>query len=336
MTIMNTLAALGVAAGLTLGVAAPAFSADKLVITLDTQPGHLRSRLMRDFAADLEKKSNGSMTFEIFDSNQLYTSRDAAKAVARGDAGMTVLVTPYLSRVVPDFNVFDLPMLNGMTEDERAAMLDAGLGDNLSKQVEEKMDLVVPGKYWSMGKVYLWSTGKPMDDYASLKGMQIRIPGGAAVVMRLDAIGAAAVAMPGSDVPLALQQGVIDATMGGPDWVFGNKMWDSGVQHGFWDGGIIGFLVPLVNKGYWDSLTEAEQTLFRDTWNELAVKQRQMVLDEEAANLAKLAEHGIETKAATEADIEQANQAMLAVQDAMVTKLEISPEVFDMAKKAVE
>ncbi|SPF77943.1 TRAP transporter substrate-binding protein DctP [Pseudoprimorskyibacter insulae] len=335
MKLFTRAAAIGAVVG-SLLAAAPAFAADKLVITMDTPPSHLRTRMINEFANRLGERSNGSLTFQIFDSNQLFSSRDAMKAVARGDAGMAILVTPYLSRVVADYNVFDLPMLNGMSDEARAAMLDNGLGDALSTQFENKMGVVVPGKYWSMGKVFLFSTEKPMKSFADLKNMQIRIPGGAALVMRLDAIGASAVSMPGSDVPLALQQGVVDATMGGPDYIYGNKMWDAGVQHGFWDGGIIGFLTPMVNKGYWDSLTEDEQALFRSTWDEITMEQRQKVLEEEASNIAKLAEHGIVTENATAEDIAQANEAMLAIQDAMIEKLEISAEIVQLAADAAK
>lgn len=336
MSVRTKLAALGVAVSFAMGAATPSFAADKLVITMDTPPAHIRSRMIREFVSLLEERSGGSMTFEVFDSNQLFSSRDAMKAVARGDAGMTVLITPILSRVVADYNVFDLPVLNGMTDDQRAAMLDGGLGDVLGKQAEEKLGIVVPGKFWSMGKVWLWSTTKPMNAFSDLKGMQIRIPGGAALVMRMDAIGASAVSMPGSDVPLALQQGTVDATMSGPDYVYNNKFWDAGVKHGFWDGGIIGFLAPLVNKSYWASLSDDEKALFRAAWDEITVKQRQMVQDEEADFLAKLAEHGVTSVAATAEDVAAANKAMLAIQDAMIAKLEISPEVVALATSFVK
>lgn len=336
MSIFKKLTTTGLAAVLALGTAMPVFAADKLVITLDTPPGHIRTRMIKKFTETLGEKSGGALTFEVFDSNQLYSSRDAMKAVARGDAGMTILVTPYLSRVVSDYNVFDLPILNGMTADERAAMLDGGLGDMLTKQAEDKLGIVIPGQFWSMGRVWLWSTDKKMDEFADLKNMQVRIPGGAALVMRLDAVGASAVSMPGSDVPLALQQGTVDATMGGPDYMYNNKFWDAGVKHGFWDGGVVGFLAPLVYQGYWDGLTAEEQQMFRDTWNEITLEQRQKVAEEETAFLSKLAEQGIKIVEATDADVAQANESMLAVQDAMIEKLEISPEVVEAATKFVK
>jgi TRAP-type C4-dicarboxylate transport system substrate-binding protein len=335
MKILSRFAALTLlTSALTGGQAA--LAADKLVITLETPPTHLRTRMMNEFAQRLGKKSGGELKFEMFDSSQLFSSRDALKAVARGDAGMSVLVTPYMSRIVADYNVFDLPMLNGMTDEQRASMLDNGLGNALSKQLEEKVGVVVPGKYWSMGKVFLYSTNKPMNGFSDLAGMKIRIPGGAALVMRLETIGAKAVSMPGGDVPLALQQGVVDATMGGPDYIYGNKMWDAGLKHGFWDGGIIGFLTPVVNKKYWNSLSAQQQAMFRDTWNEITIEQRKAVLAEEATNVAKLAQNGIKTVNATNDDVAQANKKMMTIQDAMIKKLKISEDIIKLAKESIK
>ena len=320
-----------VAAIMALGSVVPGVAADKLVITMDTPPSNIRTRMINEFVHRMERRSGGTMKFEVFDSGTLYSARDAMKAVARGDAGMSVLVTPYLSRVVPDFNVLDLPVLNGMTEEQRAAMLDDGLGEVLSKEAEKKLGIVVPGKFWAFGKVYLWSTSKPMTKFADLKGMQIRIPGGAAVVMSLTAIGASPVAMPGTDVPLALQQGTVDASMGSADYVYNNQFWDIGVKYGFWDGGIVGFLMPIVNARYWASLTEEQKTLFRKTWNEVALLERKDVMREEKEFVTKLGEHGIKVTAASDADVAQANVAMLAVQDEMIKKLGISPDVVKLA-----
>ncbi|MEZ5738166.1 MAG: TRAP transporter substrate-binding protein DctP [Burkholderiaceae bacterium] len=336
MKIAHLTAALAVAAGLALGAASQAHAAKELVVTMDTAPGHLRTRMMKEFLARLEKRSGGELTAKLYDSSQLYSSRDAAKAVARGDAGFTVLVTPYLSRISPDINVFDLPVLNGMSDEQRAAMLDRNLGDTLAAGLQQKMGVVVPGHFWSMGKVMIWSTAKPINRFADMKGMKVRIPGGAAVVMRMDAIEAAAVAMPGNDVPLALQQGVVDATMGGAEWVLTNKLIDAGIRHGFWDQGIIGYLMPILNKAYWAALNADQKELFTEVWNEVTDEQRQAILAEETEHWAQLNKIGISIVSAADDDVAQANQAMLKVQDQMIEKLGISEAVVRLAKEAVK
>lgn len=55
-----------------------------LTITLDTSPGHVRNIYINKFAEALTERSEGELTVEVFDSGQLYSSRDAGRAVAPG------------------------------------------------------------------------------------------------------------------------------------------------------------------------------------------------------------------------------------------------------------
>ena len=315
---------------------APVQAADRLVVTMDTAPSHLRTRMMRTFLERLEDRSGGALTSTLFDSGQLYNGRDAAKAVARGDAGLTVLNTPYLSRLEADFNVVDLPMLNGLSDAERARLFDGSIGQMLAKKLETKLGVVVPGHFWSMGKVLFFSTKKPIRTFEDLSGMQVRVPGGAALALRLKALGATPVALPATDLPLALQQGLVDATLAGADAVLALKLTDSGVRHGFWDQGIIGYCIPIVNRSYWQSLTEDERAIFVEVWNEVADLERTQLLNEESAQWQALSEMGVTMVTAAPADVARGNAAMLAAQQDMREALGISSEMMQLATRLLD
>jgi len=251
----------------TLGVwAMAANAADELVISTATPPQHVQTLTMTSFANALQERSNGALKTKVFDSSQLYNARDVGKAVARGDVGMATVPSPYLSRVEANINVLDLPMLKGLTAEERAAMLDGPVGDTLNKMLNAKMGVVVPGHWPILGRVYYWSTKKPLTNFEEFVGMQVRIPGGAGPAALVEGMGGVPVVMPGSDMPLALQQGTVDATMASIESVVQQKLTDVGIRYGFWDKGIVGFLIPIVSQGYWDSLTADEQALFSEVW----------------------------------------------------------------------
>ena len=116
----------------------------------------------------------------------MFNSRDVGKAVARNDVGMSILTTPSLSRIEPNLNVFDLPMLNGLSIEERNALVDGPLGDALSEMVGDKMGVVVPGDWFLLGRVLYWSTNTPLNSLDDFNGLQVRIPGGAANVARIE------------------------------------------------------------------------------------------------------------------------------------------------------
>ena len=313
------------------GFSAPAFAADELIISTATPPQHMQTLTMKWFADELEARSNGALKTKIFDSSQLYNARDVGKAVARGDVGMATVPSPYLSRVEANINVLDLAMLKGLTEYERAAMLDAGLGDKLGELLNKKMGVVVPGNWPILGRVYYWSTTKPLTSFEEYVGLQVRIPGGAGPAAVVEGMGGVPVVMPGSDAPLALQQGTVDATMLSIESMVKQKLTDVGVRYGFWDHGIIGFLIPVVSQKYWDSLTADEQALFTEVWNEGVVTQRAQSIAEDGEFRKILTGWGVTI---TDAPIEEASairEQMMAQQQAVIDKYKLDPEVVAMA-----
>jgi TRAP-type C4-dicarboxylate transport system substrate-binding protein len=317
-------------------LAKPALAADELVISTATPPHHMQTTTMTDFVAALEERSGGALTGKVFDSSQLYNARDVSKAVARGDVGMAIVPSPYLSRIEANINVLDLPILNGMTEDARAAMLDGALGTELNKMLEAKMGVVVPGHWPLLGRVYYWSTAKPLTNFEEFVGMQVRIPGGAAPAARVEGMGGVPVVMPGSDMPLALQQGTVDATMGSIESVVQQKLTDVGVRYGFWDQGIVGFLVPIVSQKYWDSLTEDEKALFTEVWNENVVAQRAEAIALDGEYRATLEALGVKISDASAESAQAMREQMMPQQQDVVSKYELSAEIVGLAEAAVK
>ena len=306
-------------------------AADELIISSATPPTHMQTLTMTWFAEELERRSNGELTAKVFDSSQLYNARDVGKAVARGDVGMATVPSPYLSRVEANINVLDLAMLKGLTEEERSAMLDAGLGERLGDLLNEKMGVVVPGNWPILGRVYYWSTDKPLTSFEEFVGMQMRIPGGAGPAAVVEGMGGVPVVMPGSDAPLALQQGTVDATMLSIESMVKQKLTDVGIKYGFWDHGIIGFLIPVVSQQYWDSLTDDQKAIFTEVWNEGVELQRAQSTEQDAEFRETLTGWGVTITDAPLAEAEAIREQMMEQQQAVIDKYELDPEVVAMA-----
>ena len=328
--------AAGVAAILAALPLTTAQAQDKLIISTANPPQHMATRTMQMFADALVDRSGGALEVEIFDSSQLYNARDVGKAVARGDVGFANVPTPYLGRTVGSINVLDLPMLKGMTQMERSEMLDGPLGAQLGSMLEEKMGVEVPGNWPLMGPIMYWSTKKPLTSFEEFKGMNMRIPGGAAPAALVEAMGSIAVKMPGSDMPMALQQGTVDATMASIESVVVQNLRDVGISYGFWDRGIVGYMIPLVSADYWGSLNADQQALFTEVWNETVDWQRQEAMALEGEYRATLEEQGIVITDASVEDAAEMGRQMMSIQAPLVEKTGITPEVLALAQAAVE
>ena len=311
-------------------------AADELIISSATPPQHIQTLTMTAFADALEAHSIGALKVKVFDSSQLYNARDVGKAVARGDVGMATVPSPYLSRVEANINLLDLPVLKGMTAQQRAKMLAGAVGDKLNAMLGKKMGVVVPGNWPVLGRVYYWSTSKPLRNFEEFVGLQVRIPGGAGPAAVVEGMGGVPVVMPGSDMPLALQQGTVDATMASIESVVRQKLTDVGIRYGFWDKGIVGFLIPVVSQKYWDSLTADEQVLFTKVWNEIVAEQRiaNLAVDEEMRETLKAL--GVTISDADTADAEAMRAKMMPQQEKIIAKYKLDSELVKLATNAAK
>lgn len=326
----------GSVVALFVGFASSAYAADELVISSATPPQHIQTLTMSSFAEALEKRSDGAMKAKVFDSSQLYNARDVGKAVARGDVGMATVPSPYLSRVVANINVLDLPILKGMTAQQRADMLDGVVGDKLNAMLNAKMGVVVPGNWPILGRVYYWSTSKPLRNFEEFVGLQVRIPGGAGPAALVEGMGGVPVVMPGSDMPLALQQGTVDATMASIESVVQQKLTDVGVRYGFWDQGIVGFLIPIVSQKYWGSLNADEQKMFSEVWNEVVAEQRVSSIAVDGEFRKTLKEWGVTISDADTASAEAMREKMMPQQQKVIDKYKLDAELVELASQAAK
>jgi len=322
--------------GTTLSLALPSVAQEKLVITLDTPPGHVRNQWIGKFAEALTERSEGRLTTEVFDSGQLVSSRDAGKAVARGDVGMAIVATPALARIEANLNVLDLPMFNGMAQAGKDKVVDGPLGQELAKMTAEKMHVVVPGKWYVLGALNTYSTEKAVGSFADLKDMQIRIPGAASWIAAYKAWGATPVNLPFTDVPLALQQGVVDAIVSSNVSILSAKLDESGLKHAFVNNLGIGYYMPIVSQTYWGSLSSEEQDFFRDTWNEFVPGQRAAAATQQAEARKTLEAAGMDFTDPSAAELAGAKAEIMKLQDGLAKDVGVSDAILAMAVEATK
>ncbi|MFV0244363.1 MAG: TRAP transporter substrate-binding protein DctP [Qingshengfaniella sp.] len=308
----------------------------KLTITLDTPPGHMRNVYVGHFAEALTERSNGELTVEIFDSGQLYSSRDAGRAVARGDAGMAIVSTAPLSRIEQNLVLTELPMFAGLTSDQMNAVVDGPLGQRLTAMLGEKMGVEAMIGWYILGEINTYSTKTPLNSLEDFRGLQTRHPGGVGAVAYLEELGANPVSMPYTDVPLALQQGTVDAIVSSNVSVLQASLHESGLRYAYTNRMVIGYYMPIVSRDYWGQLSAEQQQMFRDTWAEFVPGQRAAAAKQQADARATLEAAGMifveqppEEAAALRARLEPA-------QDKLIKDLKISPDVLDLARDALK
>lgn len=313
-----------------------AFAETKFKVVLDTGPNHIRNITVQAFLAKFKAATNGEYVGELFENGQLMSGRDEPKAIARGDIQMAVPTTSILSNYETSYNLIELPMFSGLSPKVSSAIFDGEVGKKLDALAAERMGIVIPGRWLLLGFADTFSTKKPIKAFADMKGMKIRVPGGAASVAHYKALGGDSIAMAFADVPLALSQGTIDALLTTNETIRSSKLIEAGVKHGFVDYVAALYYVPIVSKQFWSGMSPAHQKAFTESWESLIDGEREEALKRQASARADNEKAGIAYVEPTAAELAEARKLLLTSQDATVAALKIDAALVKEAQAAIE
>ena len=209
----STLGAL--ALGMSMALAALPASAQNTVIKISHQfpggtidKGDFRDRLVRMFAAEVEKRTKGSVKFEIYPGSSLMKTNAQFSAMRKGALDMSLVPLSYAGGEVPETNIGLMPGLVTSYE-QSAAWKNAAVGKELTKILADK-GVVMVSWIWQAGGMA--SRGKPIVEPEDAKGMKIR-GGSREMDLILKEAGAAVVTLPSNEIYAGMQTGAMDAAL---------------------------------------------------------------------------------------------------------------------------
>ncbi len=198
------------AAALVIGLGMSAAEAAETTFRISHQlpPGHHIAKLVEQYAADVEERSNGEVDVQVFGASQAFSPDQHHPAVARGEIEGAIAVNFQWGNTIPEMNVVTIPYY--FTDLERIKKFP---GSEAAGILEEKLlEKGVRNLAWfyTTRQSIFTSGNKPLVKLEDFEGTKIRGLN-RLVDQALIAAGAAPAAMPGSEVYQALQTGVIDA-----------------------------------------------------------------------------------------------------------------------------
>ena len=148
----------------------PVWAADKLRISLDTNPSHVRNKGVDIFVTELKKRVGDKLVIEVYPSAQLFRDRDIPKALRQDAVEMAVPGTWQLDGVEPNAAIQTLPMFYGVDGDTVHTVMDGKLGVFLSGRLEKSMRVKVLGKWFDLGMQNAYGIKTPINNYEDFKG----------------------------------------------------------------------------------------------------------------------------------------------------------------------
>jgi TRAP-type C4-dicarboxylate transport system substrate-binding protein len=288
-----------------MAMAAPAW-AQNTVIKISHQfpggtvdKGDFRDRLVRMFAAEVEKRTKGSLKFEIYPGSSLMKTNAQFSAMRKAALDMSLVPLSYAGGEVPETNIGLMPGL--VTSYEQGyAWKNAPVGKELSKILADK-GVVIVSWIWQAGGMA--SRGKPIVEPEDAKGMKVR-GGSREMDMVLKEAGAAVVTLPSNEIYAGMQTGAMDAALTSSTSLISfrleevSKSLTTGRGKSYWF-----MLEPLMmSKAAFERLTKDQQAAIMTVGAEMegfALKAAKADDEEVAAVFTKAGAKAVDLSAAT-------------------------------------
>lgn len=175
-------------------------------------PAHHNARVMAGFAEDVQRRSGGAVQVQVFPAEQLAKAGENFPGVARGAFEAAAAVNFQWGTTLPEMNAPTIPYL--FTDLDRIRRFVTGPSE-AAKLLEGLLERrAVRNLMWlyTTRQAIFTSGRKPIVATEDFRGLKIR-GFNPLTDHALTAVGAAPSAMPGPEVPQALQSGVLDAAL---------------------------------------------------------------------------------------------------------------------------
>jgi C4-dicarboxylate-binding protein DctP len=318
-------------AGLVAAVAAvPASAETTLRVTLQLPlKSHLGQNLLL-FKEEVETLSGGEITVEIYDSAQLYRDSEVPEAVGTGQINMGVAsLTRYVGEI-PAVDVFYMPFLLNTEEKVRAAVAP---GSDIRRLLEDAILETGSKVLWwqAYGGVVLLSDDEPIATPQDMEDKKVRVFG-KTLGTWVQVVGGVPTLISGSEQFLAYQRGTVDVGMTGVSGVQSRSLWDVMDIITRVNVADIEFVV-VINRDFWESLTETEQLWINEAATRAEVSVRDRMAEIEEAAYAEAVENGMTIYDPTPEEIEMWREASQPVIDQWLEEAgELGQRVYEAAQ----
>ena len=156
----------------------------------------------------LREVSQGKVDFQIFPASQIAEEEEAIEMIKLGVIASTPANIGAIGAHVPEADLFNFPFLF-RDLDHFYKVVDGPVGEQIGKKIEEKLDCLVLG-WWFSGARNVWNSERPIHKPADLNGLKIRVIASPVILESFDAFGAQSTSMSFGELYSAVQQGVLD------------------------------------------------------------------------------------------------------------------------------
>ena len=246
------------------GQAAPG-NAIEMKIGTTTAVEHPITAAAEEIAATINERSGGRIHAEVYPAEQLGNEGAQVENMQAGLQEALLSSTENFGNYVADFNILGMAFAFKDVDHVRA-WFESELGQNAMQAAYDDWGLVcVEYDFERLPRNIISKT--PIYTPDDLKGVKFRIPNIPIWEKNWSTLGAVPVVTSFAEVPMALLQGVVDATEGALEDIYSNKLYESAPYVT-----MVNFAFPMqmmtCSATFWDSLDEDLQQIIKDAAHE--------------------------------------------------------------------
>lgn len=244
------------------GQATPVDAATKIILSNDTGPASLKGRTFETLKKELEARLGDKVDVELHHSGSLFDQKRQIQGLQLGSAHVISPTLGIYSPVAPKGGTLLLPFLLSSPE-----AIDTALKDDLVRQafapdLESKNILQIAA--WMNGTRNVGHKGREAALTPDMwKGKKIRVQSAPIFLNTMKAIDANVVGLAWTEVPTALQTGVIDAAEPTLNAWVSSGLYQM-VDHIILNHYVYSFYVVGANKQWWEGLPDDVRSGFQD------------------------------------------------------------------------
>ena len=282
----------------------------------------------------VEKYSDGKITVDLFQDNQLGDDKTSAEGVQNGDIDIAVSSTSSLSTLYKDYYLYDTPYLFLNAREVYDIGFDGPAAQEMLNGVES-----VGLKHmamWENGFRNYTNDSHPISTPEDCKGQKIRTMENPIHLKAWKAIGANPTPMAFSELFTAMQQGTVDGEENPIGIISSNRFYEvqkyiSMTQHVYTP------YVVVMNPDKYASLTPEQQEIVDRSMKEATEFQLKQSAEDEAKGIREMEEFGCEINELTEEQKTEFQKIMEEADVFGVAKESMAhPEYFDEIVKELE
>jgi TRAP-type transport system periplasmic protein len=270
--------------------------------------GHNENKQLVQFADTLNKRTNGAVKISLYEST-LGSPNDHWDMLKNNAVQLAFLAEGYSVGRMPVGSLLNLPFEFENMADMYKAYAE-WLKTGYLKEMTDNFKVVF---YKPTMFQHFFFRNKKVTKLEEFKGLKVRALSGLQG-QAISALGATGVSMPGGELYMALQTGVIDGTVTGVDNVIDRKFFEV-AKYGLRTPVYSGIWIVAMNKEVWNSLPKELQTLMEEIGQEIQTAEQKRTLDAEKTYWDNIRQKGMEVYSIPPEEIARWKKATAAVDD---------------------